>query len=261
MCIIVYKPRGVAFPDMKTLERCFENNSDGAGFAYPTGFMDYNDDTVRLTTKGRVSIRKGFMTFAEFEDGLKEAFYTPETDTWKTDVPVVFHFRIRTHGKSDAGATQPIAVSSKVNSLRGTSVDTSVAVAHNGIITNYCDAKSKLSDSQLFAKKFLTAMKLYQDITIHKCNVIRDVIGASNKMVIMNGSGEVGVIGTFYEHEGCFYSNYSFQDYTYKTASYYDYKAWSGYYNGYRSNQVWQRKNSKEEHGSKQTALIDEYDI
>ena len=34
MCIIVVKPAMVEMPKMEILKRCFENNNDGAGFAY-----------------------------------------------------------------------------------------------------------------------------------------------------------------------------------------------------------------------------------
>lgn len=33
MCIIVAKKKGIDMPDNKTLERCFEHNSDGAGIS------------------------------------------------------------------------------------------------------------------------------------------------------------------------------------------------------------------------------------
>ena len=59
MCIIVNKPKGVEMPSMKVLERCFDYNSDGAGLMY--------------ALKGKVEIRKGFMTFDDFKKGLSKA--------------------------------------------------------------------------------------------------------------------------------------------------------------------------------------------
>ena len=57
MCIIVYKPIGIDLPDKKTLETCFENNPDGAGFMY---------------RKGReIRIRKGYMNFLSFYRALR----------------------------------------------------------------------------------------------------------------------------------------------------------------------------------------------
>lgn len=230
MCIIVYKPCGAEFPPISVLSTCFDNNSDGAGFAYPSGRTTFNGDKVRISTFGKVTIRKGLMTWKEFEEAYTSTFFDEKAQRWRTELPVIFHFRIRTHGKSDAGATQPIAVTQKVNTLRATMCESSVAVAHNGIISKCCDAKSKLSDSQIFARDYLTVLKLYQDITAHKCNMIKDIIGAGNKMALMNGSGEVAIIGDFQEWQGCYYSNSSYKE-TYVSSKYvtdflgYDYYA------------------------------------
>ena len=46
MCVICYKPKGIAFPEERILQNCFDNNPDGAGFMWPEN--------------GKVHIRKGF---------------------------------------------------------------------------------------------------------------------------------------------------------------------------------------------------------
>ena len=208
MCIICYKPKGVDFPDMDTFKHCFTNNDDGCGFCYPLGDTTLTKDGYSITSGNKIAIYKGFMTFDDFKTTFNKVF--PE-GTGK-DIPVIFHFRIRTHGKSDAGATQPIPVVKNKNMLRSTHCETSVAVVHNGIITDYCDNTSKLSDSQLFARDFLTVIKLYQDITAHKVELIRKTIGPSNKMVIMNSNGQIAMIGDFIQHKGCYYSNYGYKE-------------------------------------------------
>lgn len=34
MCVIVYKPKGVAMPPLETLRACWEHNPDGAGLMF-----------------------------------------------------------------------------------------------------------------------------------------------------------------------------------------------------------------------------------
>jgi len=205
------KPAGVKFPAKEVFETMFDNNPDGCGFMFNNNFDETTHGKVILHSRNKVSIYKGFMVFEDFWTKFNEIFDNCN-DISKT---VVFHFRVRTHGNSDAGATQPIPVVTKNKQLRQTHVKCDVAMAHNGIITDYCDVKSKLSDSQKFARDYLTVMKLYQDITAHKAEAIRTTIGPTNKMVIMNSRGEYCVIGDFNEHEGCFYSNFSWEPYVY----------------------------------------------
>ena len=58
MCIILHKPINIQLPDIQTLETCYNNNSDGAGFMYQ------HDK--------RVHIQKGFMTFSSLISTLNE---------------------------------------------------------------------------------------------------------------------------------------------------------------------------------------------
>jgi len=209
----------------------FENNPDGCGFMYPLSYGENKTKDICIKSRTKVAVRKGFMFFEDFWDAFNETF-----DEGKIiDVPVVFHFRIRTHGNADEGATQPIAISNKNRHLRSTEINCSCAVAHNGIIHEYCDEKSKLSDSQLFARDFLTVLKLYQDITVHKANLIEKAIGVGNKMVVMNANGEYAIIGSFQEHNGCYYSNDSYLPYVYipKSHSKYDKRLYDDYWYGF----------------------------
>ena len=57
MCIIVAKKSGVYMPDKTILHTCFENNPDGAG--------------VMWNESNKVHIRKGFMTWFDFENFMK----------------------------------------------------------------------------------------------------------------------------------------------------------------------------------------------
>ncbi len=57
MCIIALKPANVGMIDDQTIENCWYNNDDGAGFMYPG--------------HGGVKIRKGFMSLKSLKKALK----------------------------------------------------------------------------------------------------------------------------------------------------------------------------------------------
>ena len=54
MCIAIAKPIGVEIPNDDILTNCFNNNPDGAGFAF-----NHNNEVV---------IRKGYMKLKDFLD-------------------------------------------------------------------------------------------------------------------------------------------------------------------------------------------------
>ena len=51
MCIAIYKPEGIEIP-YETLERCYNTNSDGAGYMFHKG--------------GKLHVYKGFFSMADF---------------------------------------------------------------------------------------------------------------------------------------------------------------------------------------------------
>lgn len=128
MCIIVVKPAGVKLPAMNTLENCWYNNNDGAGFMYATG--------------GTVHIQKGFMTLKDFKTALNRL----KKDIDVINTPMVLHFRITTHGGTSPGNTHPFPVSEKLPLLQMTKSKTSLGVAHNGMI-DITPSKKDISDT------------------------------------------------------------------------------------------------------------------
>ena len=135
MCIIVNKPKGVEMPSMKVLERCFDYNSDGAGLMY--------------ALKGKVEIRKGFMTFDDFKKGLSKA---EKILGDLKEHAIIMHFRITTHGNSDEGNCHPFPITKSEKLLRSERVTADLGMAHNGIISMYntYDRTSVLNDTQKF---------------------------------------------------------------------------------------------------------------
>ena len=99
MCIIVAKNKGIDMPDNKTLERCFQNNPDGAGIMY--------------AENGAVHIRKGFMTYSDFKNYLNEL----ENRLNLKNTALVMHFRITTHGGTNPQTCHPFPISKKIKVL------------------------------------------------------------------------------------------------------------------------------------------------
>lgn len=197
MCIIVAKNKGFELPKKEILKNCFDNNSDGAGFMY--------------TLNNKVIIDKGYMKFEDLWKRLQNL--QNEIDIKNT--PIVLHFRIGTSGNFDASCTHPFSLTNKDNKLKELDAIANIGIAHNGIISSYADAKSELSDTQLFIKKFL--FPLYKiDKNFYNNKDIQDIIEkvTSSKFAILTNKNELITIGNFIEKDGILYSNYSFENYT-----------------------------------------------
>ena len=79
--------------------------------------------TYAVADGGAVYIRKGFMTWDEFADGINfDALI---------DKACVFHFRFATHGSTSPGNCHPFPVG---GNLKRQKTRTDVAIAHNGIV-------------------------------------------------------------------------------------------------------------------------------
>jgi hypothetical protein len=110
---------------MTTLRNCWEHNPHGAGYAVADGEDVY--------------IRKGFMTWDEFIDGINfDALI---------DRACVFHFRFATHGSTSPGNCHPFPVG---GNLKRQKVRTDVAIAHNGIVHDVQITKKDYSDTMSY---------------------------------------------------------------------------------------------------------------
>jgi len=85
MCIILHEPANTELPDISTLETCFSNNSDGAGFMYQ------HDNQVH--------IQKGFMTFNSLITALNQL---QQQKINITNINLTIHFRLASHGRITA---------------------------------------------------------------------------------------------------------------------------------------------------------------
>ncbi len=205
MCIIVCKPQGVEMPSIDTLQNCFTNNPDGAGFMWADG--------------KRVHISKGFFTFDDFFDAVA---MIPD------DMAIVMHFRIATHGGISEGTCHPFPVTDNMDKMILTECDDRICVAHNGVISGMDDGKG-VSDTMAFIRDYLAPLRRLCPDMLHSSDALA-IAGkvAGSKLAFMDNSGEVVTCGEFMEKDGVLYSNTSFLKRTYSYSSYADWwKQWT----------------------------------
>lgn len=204
MCIIAAKPAGVALPNEETIETMWYGNPDGAGFMY-------NHD-------GKVVIEKGFMTLREFQSALNAAAKAVDL----TGAGVVMHFRITTHGGTKPSNTHPFPVSGNIAALRKLRCVTGLGVAHNGIISTVRPRDKDTSDTMEFIASPLSLLykgcpTFYEDENLMQ--LVEEL--CRSKLAFLLGDGSIHTVGSFNEHEGILYSNYSWKPYRGKFLSSY----------------------------------------
>ncbi len=176
------------------LENCFQNNSDGAGFAY--------------IKNGELFIAKGFFDFESFW----RYYSVLEKQT------ILIHFRVGTSGSTGGVCTHPWRVNNNL------------AFIHNGIISIERTNQS-LSDTGNFndnvLKPLMNEAPDYWKSPEFKW-IIENSIGSNNKLVFADNTGHTVI---FNEKEGkweddVWYSNNSF------SYSKYKWKNGTTYYSG-----------------------------
>jgi len=193
MCIIAIKNKGINMPNEQTLETMFKNNSDGAGFMY--------------AVDNKVIIQKGYMTFHSFMSALKKL----EQRYNLTELPIVMHFRIATSGQVDAGTCHPFPIAGKRKYLRRQYTETDIGVVHNGIIP--IASPDNMSDTMQYVKERLWEYKKRQcNFYTHRKWQKRIEKEIMSKMVFLNNSGDIYMIGDFITDDGMVYSNRSYEE-------------------------------------------------
>ncbi|MEM4620692.1 MAG: hypothetical protein QW607_10825 [Desulfurococcaceae archaeon] len=181
MCVIVYKPRGIALPNDETLQKCWDCNSDGAGIAW--------------IEKGYVIVKKGFM---DFEELLKEL----RKRDW-TDVDLVIHFRLVSRGLKKPELCHPFKVDHRIDRAMKLKYRTKNWVLfHNG--TLYGFGEDWKSDTLEFANWLgkLRKMGLEDEGIIE----IVSKIGSFDRFVLMKPE-VIKLIGRWYKRDGYWFSN------------------------------------------------------
>lgn len=195
MCIIAIKKSGVSIPEQSTLLNMWTSNSDGAGFMYPY--------------KNKVKIEKGFMKFNDFIEALNRVRETIDTD--KT--PMVFHFRIGTHGGNIPQNTHPFPVCDSESMLKKLTTTVDVGVAHNGIIHSVTPRKGISDTMEYILSQMCILKKLNRKFYLddRMCELMENAV--ESKLAFLDKSGKIKTIGNFVTDEatGMIYSNTSYQ--------------------------------------------------
>ncbi len=214
MCIAIYKPQGTAFPNKKTLERCFKRNPDGAGF---------------MVAKGdEVEIHKGFMGFRSFWKTLRDA-----RTKYGDDKAYVLHFRISTQGGVRPDGCHPFPLSGKMQDMRKLYANADIGVAHNGIIeltSSYSRHPLDYSDTMEFITEYLSL--IIRDREYYKEQATLTLIEklCGSRLAILDGAGHCELIGSGWEeYEGVWYSNSSYREPRATTVTYHSTLDKTGY--------------------------------
>lgn len=192
MCIIAAKPVGIEMPTDEIIENMWYGNSDGAGFMY--------------AKDGFVHIRKGFMRFGDFCDAIDAL--AKENDL--TELPLVMHFRITTHGGTKPENCHPFPISDSVGVLSKLDSRTKLGVAHNGII-NITPRKGISDTMEYIATQLAPLHRAVPDFYRNKdlMQMIENAI--HSRMAFLTSKGDIYTIGEFVEDKGIKYSNTSYK--------------------------------------------------
>lgn len=215
MCVIASKTTNAKFPSKETLEICWNNNPDGAGYMF--------------TANGKVHIRKGFMKFDDFWNSLQSV-----RTKYGDKIACVMHFRIGTQGGNIPQNTHPFPLSRKMDNLRKLNYKCDIGVAHNGIIdltTTY--AKNvNYSDTMKFITDYLSL--IIHDTKWYKskdtCKLIERLIGS--RLCVLDKESHITLLGEGWNKDdetGVWYSNTSWKAPKYKAPKY----NWNDYGWGY----------------------------
>jgi predicted glutamine amidotransferase len=214
MCVIAVAPKDVAVPSDAVMKKMFDHNSDGAGFAY--------------TIDSKVFVEKGFMTYKEFYNalaGLDKKLKNKNLTT--TDIPIMFHFRIGTHGPNSRGLTHPFPFTEKTEFFEALDYKTNVVLAHNGIISTVKPVGG-LSDTVQYIKDIVLPLYQYDRYfydNIHMQELLANT-NDSSRFAILDDRGEFTYIGSWVEEDtspGVKFSNLHHNTtykYTYSPAQY-----------------------------------------
>lgn len=214
MCIIAAKVSGVSIPSEELFHNMWSINSDGAGFMY--------------TKNNRVIIEKGFMKFKDFMKRINAL--SSEIDT--TATPMVFHFRITTHGGTRPENTHPFPITDNLSSLKKLRSNSVIGVAHNGIIP--ITPRKGISDTMEYIVSQLAPLhRAMPNFLSNKDALLLIKNAIESKMAFLTASGRIVTIGNFIEEDGILYSNDSYLGYArYRSLSgfkSYGYGGWDDY--------------------------------
>lgn len=202
MCIIAVKSEGVPMPSDSIIRKMFSSNSHGAGFM------------IKRKRSKLVEISKGHMTLEDFKKALNKA------KVKDSDI-LVMHFRIATAGGRSQRLTHPFVCVENADDAEILNGKTDqLCLAHNGTISEFSIAKSKRSDSSLFASEIMSSKAIADNLDDKVIQeLITDKLAGTRLAVINPKEHKVHIFGEFAKSEndykwnksstGMYYSNYS----------------------------------------------------
>lgn len=205
MCIAIINPSNKTLTK-ETLNNCWLNNDDGAGFLYI-------QDGKLKAFKEMKSFNKFFNKYMNVKKSC------PESN-------IVLHFRISTHGVVNKTNCHPFFVNNDLGFV------------HNGVIYGVKE-DPRFSDTYMFNKTILKNLpaSFEQNETI--MDLLQDFIGNGSKLAFLDSSNNYYLVNEEAGHwnDGCWFSNHSYES----VSAYVDYggtKVYRGYNNsrsGYSS--------------------------
>ena len=203
MCIAILKTKDGNITDEQLLN-CFDNNPDGAGLAY--------------TKDNKVFIVKGIFDAKQFVEEYHKAVA-------EADGAMLVHCRIGTSGFKDYTNCHPHVVSDEC------------VMIHNGILSIDVPKGSKVSDTVLYVEQYLKPLPKDFMLNDGIMSLITDHIGAGNKFVFLNNHGDFSIANEKAGHwkNGVWFSNYSYEAYSFYTKGFKGYKGKSKAYSPYTS--------------------------
>lgn len=190
MCVICVSKKGIRQPNENEIRNMWATNPHGAGYMF--------------VKDGMVEIHKGFMELKDYIRAINSEHFTDD------DV-VVYHFRISTQAGVTPEMTHPFPLSADLEDMKVLDCMCSVGIAHNGIIRLTSTKDAEYSDTALFITEYLPALiRNTEDITDKRVKrTIKALI--DSKMVLINGDGDVSIIGDFIGNDdGLMFSNNHF---------------------------------------------------
>ncbi len=185
MCVAIYKPKDIQTPSLATLEKCWQANPDGAGFALLTGAEKY-----------AIEIHKGYMTWKHFVTAYEKYGLADFAGN------LLLHFRIATHGAISSGNTHPFAFTQDIRLLQHTNVLTNYALIHNGMLP-LKPVNEETSDTMELCR-MIASKGLHRNVA-----AIPDLIPgmmAENRIAVMTRD-KVHLFGQWENIDGVYYSN------------------------------------------------------
>lgn len=194
MCVIVHKERGKDLPSNEIIEKCFKKNPDGSGILLH-----------RSGTKV-IEIHKGFMKLDDFNTALKDLNVRKEDD-------LVLHFRITTSGGTSPENCHPFPISSNVEDLKATRINTPLAFVHNGVLGKG-DADLKISDTQVFVKDVMARKEIENHLDNEEVQKVIEKMAEGQRFFVADAEKDIFKrFGTWHESEGLWFSNLNWKHY------------------------------------------------